>query len=185
MSKDKIYIVITCVIIIPVSLFVSRQIFKGKSGESNDDPTYQVKRGPLTISFVESGTIKARDQIIIKNEVEGRTSIISLIPEGTRVKKGDLLVELDASSLEDEKIDQEIRVQNAEASYIGSKENLAVVENKAESDKDLAKLTFEFAKLDLKKYTDPNGEYENQLREAQSEITLANEELTRAEKERD
>jgi HlyD family secretion protein len=185
MSKNKMYIVITCVIIVLVILFVSGQIFKGKSGESNDDPTYQVKRGPLTISFVESGTIKARDQIIIKNEVEGRTSIISLIPEGTRVKKGDLLVELDASSLEDEKIDQEIRVQNAEASYIGSKENLAVVENKAESDKDLAKLTFEFAKLDLKKYTDPNGEYENQLREAQSEITLANEELTRAEKERD
>jgi len=179
MSKNKIYIVITCVIIILVILFVSGQIFKGKSGESTNGPTYQVKRGPLTISFVESGTIKARDQIIIKNEVEGRTSVISLIPEGTRVKKGDLLVELDASSLEDEKIDQEIRVQNAEASYIGSKENLAVVENQAKSDVDLAKLNFEFAKQDMEKYI--QGEYPYELDKAAAEITLAREELTKAQ----
>jgi len=178
MSKNKMYIVITCIIIILVILFIWGQTFKGKSGESTDDPTYQVKRGPLTISFVESGTIKARDQIIIKNEVEGRTSIISLIPEGERVKKGDLLVELDASSLEDEKIDQEIRVQNAEASYIGSKENLAVVENQAKSDVDLAKLNLEFAKQDLEKYI--QGEYPYQLDNADAEITVAQEELIQA-----
>ncbi len=179
MSKDKIYIVITCVIIIPVSLFVSGQIFKGKSGESTDSPTYQVKRGPLTISFVESGTIKARDQIIIKNEVEGRTSIISLIPEGTRVKKGELLVELDASSLEDMKINQDIMVQNGEASYISANENLAVVENQAKSDIDLAKLNLEFAKQDLEKYI--QGEYPYLLDKADAEITLAQEELVQAE----
>ncbi|MBN2456194.1 MAG: hypothetical protein JXB29_06640 [Sedimentisphaerales bacterium] len=178
MSKNKIYIVITCVIIVLVILFVSGQIFKGKSGESTDGPTYQVKRGPLTISFVESGTIKARDQIIIKNEVEGRTSIISLIPEGIRVKKGDLLVELDASSLEDQKIDQEIRVQNAEASYIGLKENLAVVENQAKSDVDLATLKYEFAKQDMDKYI--QGEYPYQLDKADAEITLAKQELVQA-----
>ena len=178
MSKNKIYIVITCVIILLVLLFVSGQIFKGKSGESSDGPTYKVKRGPLTISFVESGTIKARYQIIIKNEVEGRTSIISLIPEGIRVKKGDLLVELDASSLEDQKIDQEIRVQNNEASYIGSKENLAVDENQAKSDVDMAKLDFEFAKQDLEKYI--HGEYPYQLDEADAEITLAQQEYVQA-----
>jgi len=178
MSKNKIYIMITCVIIILVILFVSGQIFKDKSGESSDGPIYQVKRGPLTISFVESGTIKARDQIIIKNEVEGRTSIISLIPEGTRVKKGELLVELDASSLEDQKIDQEIRVQNTEASFIGAKENLAVVENQAKSDVDLANLNLEFAKQDLEKYI--QGEYPYQLDKADAEITLAQEELVQA-----
>ncbi|MCJ7536244.1 MAG: hypothetical protein MUO57_11990 [Anaerolineales bacterium] len=179
MSKNKIYIVIACVIIILVILFVSGQIFKGKSEETSDDPTYQVKRGPLTINFVESGTIKARDQIIIKNEVEGRTSIISLIPEGTRVKKGDLLVELDASSLEDQKIDQEIRVQNNEASYIGSKENLAVDENQAKSDVDLANLDLEFAKQDLEKYI--QGEYPYQLDKSDAEITLTQQEYAQAQ----
>ncbi len=180
MSKKNIYIVIGSVAIVLAILFVSGQIFKGKSGESSDDPTYQVKRGPLTISFVESGTIKARDQIIIKNEVEGRSSIISLIPEGVRVKKGDLLVELDASSLEDHKIDQEIRVQNTEASYIGATENLAVVENQAKSDVDLAKLNLEFAKQDLEKYI--QGEYPHKLDEADRDITVTQAELAQAQK---
>ncbi|MFH1614166.1 MAG: efflux RND transporter periplasmic adaptor subunit [Planctomycetota bacterium] len=183
-KTSKIIIAVTSAVIIGgIILWLD----KSKTGADpiGESVTFAAKRGPLKISITESGTIKARDQVILKSEVEGRTSIISLIPEGAAVKKGDLLVELDASSLLDSKIDQEIRAQNAEASYVSSKENLAVVENQAKSDNDKAQLTFQFAKLDLKKYIDPNGEYENQLKEMQSEITLANEELTRAEKERD
>jgi HlyD family secretion protein len=139
--------------------------------------TFAVARGPLTISIIQSGTIKAREMTIIKNEVEGRTSVISLIPEGTRVKKGDLLVELDASTLVDNRLDQQIRVQNAEASYVGSKENLEVVKNQAQSDVDKATLALQFAREDLQKYID--GEYPNELKRAEANITLAQEELTR------
>ena len=177
MSKKKI-IIICSIIIILLVIFVSGQMFKGGQSINVDSPTYTVKKGPLRISFVESGTIKARDQIIIKNEVEGRTSIISLIDEGTRVEKGDLLVELDASSLEDQKIDQEIDVQRAEASYIGATENLAVVQNQAKSDVDLAKLDLEFAIQDLDKYI--KGEYPFELDQADAEITLAKQELAQA-----
>ncbi len=141
--------------------------------------SYTVQQGPLTISVLESGTIKAKEQIIIKNEVEGRTSIIYLIEEGTRVKKGDLLVELDASSLLDQKIDQEISVQNAEAAFINATEKLAVAENQAESDKDAAELALDFAREDLKKYKE--GEYPSQLKEAEAKIKLAEEELERAQ----
>jgi HlyD family secretion protein len=179
MSKNRIYTIIGIAVIIPAAILVSGQILKNKNGPESDSPTYQVKRGPLTISFIESGTIKARDQIIIKNEVEGRTSITYIIPEGTRVKKDDLLVELDVSSLEDQKIDQEISVQNGEASYIGAKENLAVVENQAKSDVDLAKLTLDFARQDLEKYL--QGEHPYELDKANADITLAQEELTRAQ----
>lgn len=156
-----------------VYLLASRQ------GAKEAMAVFPVQRGPLTISVLQSGTIKAKDQIIIKNEVEGRTSIIYLIEEGTRVKAGDLLVELDASSLLDAKIDQEIRVQNAEASFINAKENLEVVRNQAESDKDAALLTLEFAREDLKQYKE--GEYPNQLRDAEARIKLAEEELERAQ----
>jgi len=155
------------------------------SGSGSDEKladniaTYKVKRGPLNISVIESGTISARDQVIIKSEVEGRTSILWLIDEGVEVKKGDLLVELDSSDLVDYKIDQEIRVQNAEASFIRAREGLAVAENQAKSDVDKAELTFEFAKQDLTKYLE--GEYPNLLKEQQSRIILAEEELQRAQ----
>ncbi len=180
-TRRKSFRVLGAVLLVVVVGFVLI-LFRtaGSSAKSTSElATFVAKRGPLTISVLESGTIKAREQIIIKNEVEGRTSIITLIPEGTRVKKGDLLVELDTSTLEDTKIDQEIRVQNAEASYVNSKENLAVVQNQAEADIDKAKLTFEFAQQDLDQYE--QGKYPNEKTAAENEITLRQEELKRAE----
>lgn len=178
MFKRKAYIITGCAFLIAVLTLIIGQTLQSGGSVKADGPTFDVRRGPLTISVIESGTIKAREQIIIKNEVEGTTSIISLIPEGVEVKKGDLLVELDSSALEDQKVDQEIKVQNAEAAYIGAKEDLAVVKNQAASDVNLAELTLEFARQDLNKYL--KGEYPYELDKAEAEITLAQEELTRA-----
>ena len=152
--------------------------FGTEDASVNDHITFEVKQGPLRISVIETGTIKAREQIKIKNNVEGRTSIISLVEEGTQVRKGDLLIELDSSDLLDKKIDQQIRVQNVEAAFVSAREDLAVIENQAQSDIDKAKLAYEFALLDRKKYTE--GEYPNALKAAESKIILANEEISRA-----
>ncbi len=137
-----------------------------------------VRRGPLVISLRESGEIKPSEQIKIKSEVEGRTTILSIVPEGTRVKKGDLLVELDTSSLEESRVNQEITVQNAEAAFIEARENLEVVRNQSKADVELAELKFQFAKEDLDKYE--KGEYPNTLDDQTGAVTLAEEELERA-----
>jgi len=180
MSKNRVIILAVVLTLAVIGVGIARFRSSGDRAVS-EMATFAVKRGPLTISVIESGTIKAREQVIIKSEVEGRTSILSLIPEGTRVKKGDLLVELDASQLVDYKIDQEIRVQNAEAAFIRARENLAVAKNQAQSDVDTAKLTLDFANQDLKKYLE--GEYPNQLKQTESEITLRKEELQTAEEQ--
>jgi HlyD family secretion protein len=146
---------------------------------TGDMPSFAAEHGPMRISVTESGTIQSREQIILKCEVEGKTTILTLVEEGSRVKKGDLLVELDSSTLLDAKIDQQIRVQNTEAAFVGARENLAVVENQAKSDIDKADLAFDFAKQDLKKYVE--GEYLNQRKEMESQITLAKEELQTTE----
>ncbi|MFO7883282.1 MAG: hypothetical protein R6U68_00530 [Desulfobacteraceae bacterium] len=171
MVKHKILIILLSAVflITGTTLVVTRRITP--SADISSASTFTVTPGPLRINIVESGTIKAREQIIIKNQVEGKTSIIYLIPEGTQVKKGDLLVELDASSLMDAKIDQEIKVQNAGAAHINAKEQLAVAENQAKSDMDLAALTLVFARQDLEKYK--KGEFPNELKQAEAEITLA------------
>lgn len=150
-----------------------------KMAVTGEASTFVVEKKPLTISVTESGTIKAREQIILKCEVEGKTTILTIVEEGTRVKKGDLLAELDASTLLDAKIDKQIQVQNAEAAFVGARENLAVVENQAKSDVDQAELTLDFAKQDLKKYIE--GEYQNDRKKMESDITLAKEELQTAE----
>lgn len=152
---------------------------RGSDEPMSNLATFVAVRGTLTISVLESGTIQAREQITLRNEVEGRTSIVSLVAEGTRVKVGDLLVELDASTLKDALIDQEIQVQRASAAYISAKETLAVVENQAKSDMDVAKLKFKFAQQDLGQYEE--GIYPKDVNEFTANIRLAEEELKRAE----
>lgn len=164
------------VLVILISVFALR----GEVGDNSVDamPVFKVRKGPLTIDVTESGTIQAREQVILKNEVEGRTTIIYLIEEGTRVKVGDLLVELDASSFQDALIQQQIQVQNAEADFVQSRENLEVVKSQAESDVSRAKLDLQFANEDLEKYLE--GEYPTELKKMESDITLKKEQLERA-----
>lgn len=168
------------VVLVAIGLtIVWLKVVRGGEAAGTEMATFVAKRGPLTISVLEAGTIKSREQVIIKNEVEGRTSIISLIPEGTRVKKGDLLVELDASTMDDDKIEQEIRTMNAEAAYINAKETLEITKNQAASDVNVAELNLEFAIQDLDQYK--VGQFPNEKVAAENEIQLAQEELTRAE----
>ncbi|MBI2421733.1 MAG: efflux RND transporter periplasmic adaptor subunit [Candidatus Hydrogenedentes bacterium] len=148
------------------------------SGAIND-PTFSVKRGPLDISVTLAGGIQVRDIEILKCEVEGQTTILTIVPEGAEVKKGDLLVELDGTELADELVEQDIRLQNAEAAFISARENLAVAENQAKSDVDKATLDAQFAIEDLENYK--NGEYPTQLKAAESKIIIAKSEVSIAE----
>ena len=140
-------------------------------GSIPEAPTFRVREGPLLISVTESGTISSLEQAVIKSEVQGQAQILWLIEEGKQVKEGELLVHLDSSRLEDQLIDQEIRLQNTEASFINARETLKVVKNQTKSDISRAKLEFQFAKEDLVKYTE--GDYPKEVKEAQARITIA------------
>jgi HlyD family secretion protein len=150
-----------------------------EGGAPGQDVRVAVERGALTISVLTDGTIKPSDQVVISNTMEGRTTILSLVDEGTMVQKGDLLIELDASALEERLVEQQIRVQNDEAAYIQGRENLAVVKNQAQSDVEQAQLALEFAHVDLEKYE--QGEYPAEVDEAHARIAVSQEELRRAE----
>jgi HlyD family secretion protein len=141
-------------------------------------PTAIVQRGPLTISVTQSGSIESRERVVIKSEVQGRNAILSLVEEGTHVEKGDLLVELDSSSLVEQRDQQQIKVLNAEAAYIRAREDLAVTRSQTESDIAKAELAKRFAELDLKKYIE--GEHPQERQKIESDITIAKEELERA-----
>lgn len=66
--------------------------------------------------------------IEIRNEVEGRPQILFLIKEGSKVKKGDLVCELDSAGLKDSLTEQEIRTKQAEAESDIAQKSLQVVE---------------------------------------------------------
>jgi len=170
--------ILVLVVLVGSAIFLWRHLGSRETSKGTM-PLFEVVQGPLTISVMEAGTIQPREQVILKSEVEGSTTILYLIPEGTLVEKGELLVQLDKSQLEDARVDQEIRVQNGEAAFLGSREGLEVVKNQTQSNIDQAELNFRFAKQDLLKYQE--GEYLNKIKELEAQITLAEEELRRNE----
>ena len=168
------------VVLVAASFFVTNARRQTKQSVMHEGHlTAVVRRGPLVISLTESGTIQAQDRTVIKNTIPGQTAILWIIDEGKQVKKGDLLVELDASKLEDKRFSQQITVKNAESLFVRARENLAITKNQGASDVEKAETTLQFAHQDLKTYVE--GEYPQQLREAEVSITLSEEDLQRAE----
>jgi HlyD family secretion protein len=151
-----------------------------KSGEEKlDGPLWTVESGPLTISISESGRLKNKDEIILKNETERSLKILSVVEEGTMVKKDDLILELDSAALETERDSNELNVKRLESDLIAAEENREILKNQMQSNIDKAELDLKFAKLDLERFIE--GVHPQNLETADSQIALAQEGLERAE----
>ena len=137
-----------------------------------------VRRGPLRISAIVGGSLKAADSVSLTCELEGRTTILSLAPEGSRVKAGDVVCELDASALVEMQLQKSIEVSNADAALIKASQSLQIQESQNKSDIAAATQAAEFAQLDLRKFLE--GERDAQLSKARQTIDIAREEATRA-----
>jgi HlyD family secretion protein len=138
-----------------------------------------VKRGPLRIALTARGNLSPADSVSLRSEVEGRTTILSLVPEGTHVKQGDLVCELDATVLVDKRFQQSISQSNAEAALVKARQNFEIQESQNKSDSAQALQKLEFAQLDLKKYLE--GERDSELEKSKEAIALAEEEAAHAE----
>ena len=137
-----------------------------------------VQEGPLVINVEEYGEIAPSEQITLKNEVQGRTSIITLVPEGKIVQEGEVLVQLDVSSKIDEKDSQEIILRNAESALEVAREALDIQKNQSESDVELAEQDYEFAKEDLDKYE--NGDYPTKLIAQKGHLAISEQQVKQA-----
>lgn len=109
--------------------------------------------------------------------MEGSTTIISLVAEGTWVKEGDVLCELDSSSLREKSKQQEISVTQAEAALAQAEEALEIQKKQNESDIAAAELAWKLALLDLKSYKE--GKFPQQEKQLSGAVAIADEELLR------
>ena len=139
---------------------------------------HPVKRGDFVVSIVEGGTIKAVNEVSVRSEMEGLARIISIVPEGTNVNKGDLLVELDSADLRERVNAQDVTYQNTLFNFVQAKENLEIQKSVIESNIKDYELRLEFAKSDLRKYIE--GDWPQLKKVTEARITITQEELERA-----
>ncbi len=77
--------------------------------------TQPARRGPFLVGLSVQGHVDSRRNATLTSQVEGGTTIISIVPEGTLVQEGDVVCELDSSTLREEEKQQQITVTQAEA----------------------------------------------------------------------
>lgn len=138
---------------------------------------FDVQHRSFDLMILAEGELEAKNQIEIRSQVQGETTIVELIEEGSHVKKGDLLLKLADDEIQ-ERIEQEkLRVEDAVADKIAAEQNLAIEKSKADSDRKAAKLKLRLAELELEKWK--KGDVAKRLRELEMER-----ETTQTDKER-
>ncbi|TAH37427.1 MAG: efflux RND transporter periplasmic adaptor subunit [Planctomycetota bacterium] len=137
-----------------------------------------VRRGPLRVTVVQRGNLEPKNSVSVKSEIEGRTTILFLVPEGSFVNEGDLVAELDSSALNERRVAQEIMVQNKQAAETKARQVLEIQRSQNESDIAAAAQNLEFAQADLRKYQE--GDWPQQLQEAEEQIVLAEETMSQS-----
>src|SRR5262249_41062368 len=130
-----------------------------------------VRRGPLKISVLQRGELSAKKYSSIKSEIQGQTTILKLVPEGTMVQPGDFLGRLDSSDLVEKELQQHIARDNADAAFKKAEAQYKIQVSQNESDIEAAQRKKDFADLDLKKYLE--GDFEQQKRQDEDNILLA------------
>ena len=81
------------------------------------DKVFTVKRGELKLGIVQPGTVSASKKHRVVPQANVRTTIVWIIEENAKVKKGDILVKLDATDLENRIRDGEIELENLKKEY--------------------------------------------------------------------
>jgi len=157
---------------------VSGRLGLGQSKKDFSDlVTDAARKAPFLISVQVAGHVDSSGNATLSCLVEGSTTIISIVPEGTMVKKGDVVCELDSSALREKYTLQEIKSSQADAALVTAEKNLEILLRQNETDIEAVKLKMRLADLDLDKFE--NGEYPKSVNMLGGNVAIAEEDLLR------
>ncbi|HUG69451.1 MAG TPA: efflux RND transporter periplasmic adaptor subunit [Pirellulaceae bacterium] len=153
--------------------------FRPASSAHDDQITAVVVRAQLPIVIVAGGELKSGESVDVQCEIEGSTKIVEMLSEGSDVTKGEVVMRLDPSSVNDRLAQQRIRVTQTTAAAKAATETFKIQQNLGESQVAKAELALTLAELDLKKYIE--GEYGVAQNDLKGLIALAEADLREAE----
>lgn len=96
-------------------------------------PVAIATRGELVISITENGEVEAKTSTKIANELHWPVVISQVVPEGTLVKKGDIIITFECQELKDALDRQQLVVTEAESSYTQASERLSLARKQMEN----------------------------------------------------
>ncbi|MDE6930639.1 MAG: efflux RND transporter periplasmic adaptor subunit [Lachnospiraceae bacterium] len=118
-----------CVVLLLAGAVAVRRRAKPAGAPAEENRTAQVTRQSITSELSSSGTLAAKDTYTITSLVEGEV-IAADFEEGDQVEKGQILYQLDPSSIDSELNTASNSVSRAESSYNNAAEDYAEVQSK-------------------------------------------------------
>ena len=130
-----------------------------------------VERGEFVSLVVDQGEVRSSENVEIRCEARarnGQLNVLQVIPEGTMVKGGDFLVQLDSTPFETELENQKVTVTSAETAVIQAEADLvAAQESLKEYNQGI--------------YVEKLKTIENEISDARGQIATAKQELIQAQ----
>jgi RND family efflux transporter MFP subunit len=120
-----------------------------------ENPFTAAKVGDITAVIVERGSIEPALSIDVVCKVKSKSPITAptikwLIDDGSVVKKGDRIAELDGAGIKDQIAVETVRVKEAEAARTLAAENLDLIKKENEIETRLAAIDVKLAEIELK-----------------------------------
>lgn len=127
--------------------------------------------GGFEVINVASGELEARKQTEIRSPIQGRTTITEIVPEGSFVNEGDLLVRLSTDEIEKQFDSEMLQLEAAKSALISAENALAIQISDNESGLSKAQLDLQLAELELKKWRE--GDHPTKLLELETTLDAA------------
>jgi len=165
---------------------VPAQLGQTEQGERDVDDVRL--RASLANKIVETGQVESASSVELRSELKEAAAILKVVPEGTQVKKGHLVVQLDSSGLESELSAQKIKLATAEAELHSAEEELSTARQLQEAQTAVDEARLAAAIRRQKSYLAEGGEFalesdrlKVELQAAQTRVEYASKELKRLE----
>lgn len=144
---------------------------KAPAAAGSSAKTFVVVTQDFPIRLNKDGELQAVNNREIISEVEGSTTIQTIVPEGSNVKKGDVLVTLDSASIVERIEATALELERAEADFTTAVELKEIQDSTNAASLEAAKVSLLLAELDLKQYVE--GTYPQMLSNAETDLKMA------------
>jgi HlyD family secretion protein len=153
-------------------------------GQSRADlPTCKVGLEILQETYQTRGDLEASEATDVVCRVKARaagskfsTTILWVIEDGSPVRRGQILVRLDDSALQEELRTQQAALELVKAEWIAAEENCKIIASQDQGDILQADLAYGLSGLDVQKYA--KGDYEQAREALEEQVTTAESAVT-------
>ncbi len=150
---------------------------RGAAGQTSLAESVAVVMSTFDINATAVGELEARKQIEVRSQLEQPTTIVDVVREGTNVKAGEVLVRLNADSIQQQIDEEMLRVETARADLAVAENAYEIQINENDSALRKAILAVELAELDQKQWLD--GDVTSKRSKLELELDKAKRELDR------